>query len=261
MIRALIADDEQLARQRIRRLLASDVDFHVVDECCDGREAIKAINAHNPDVAFLDVQMPDLDGFAVFESIVAKRMPVVIFTTAYEAYAIKAFEAQALDYLLKPFDESRFLKAVTRVKNEVGRRNLDVESRRLTSQPQFEKCNRLAIKSRGRIVLVDLEDIDYIEAAANYVHIHIGAESHLLRESISSFDGRLSGRGFARIHRSTIVNLSKIVQLQPCPNGEFMVGLRCGKELSLSRTFRDRIEGFLQVTMAAYRTQGRDTKH
>jgi two-component system, LytTR family, response regulator len=240
MIRTIIADDEALARQRIRRLLSIDPDFVIVQECVSGSQTVEAVNRLRPDLLFMDVQMPELDGFAVLRGIQSDRMPVVVFTTAYDQYAIQAFEQQALDYLLKPFDEARFYKAVQRAKREVTN-----AAARVTPSAQAPQ-SRIAIRSRGRIVVLEVEDIDFVEAAANYIRIHSGTETHLLREPIGSFESKLDRGRFARIHRSTIVNTDRIKELLPCPNGEFIVVLRNGKELSLSRTFRDRINPFLE---------------
>ena len=252
MIRVVVADDEPLARNRIRRLLSSENDVEVVAECKNGREAVDALDQHQPDLLFLDVEMPELDGFGVMEEIGAEQMPVVIFITAYDQYAVHAFETHALDYLLKPFDEDRFRRALQRARGHLERsRTGDIATRLLAMlhdvRPQpTPSSDRLVIKSGGRVVFLKSEEIDWVEAAANYVRIHAGHDEYLMRETMNAFENKLDSRRFMRIHRSIIVNLEKIKELQPCNNGEFIVVLRNGKELSLSRGFRDRIQTFLQ---------------
>jgi two-component system, LytTR family, response regulator len=251
MIRALIADDEPLARERISRLLSSEADVQVVSQCRDGLETVTSIKQSRPDLAFLDIEMPEIDGLGILREIPSDATPVIIFTTAYDHYAIQAFEAHALDYLLKPFDEERFRRALQRARTHIENlRSKDLATRLLAaleeSRPATTESDRLVIKSGGKVVFLKLDEIDWVEAAANYVHIHAGNEGYYMRETMNSFESRLDATRFIRIHRSTIVNLSKIKELQPCNNGEFIVVLRNGKELSLSRGFRDRIQNFLQ---------------
>lgn len=253
MIRALIADDEPLARERITRLLSSERDVQIVSQCRDGLEAVTSIKNSRPDLAFLDIEMPEIDGLGILREIPPDATPVIIFTTAYDHYAIQAFEAHALDYLLKPFDEDRFRRALQRARTHLENlRSKDLAERLLAAleeaRPAAPEGDRLVIKSGGKVVFLKLEEIDWVEAAANYVHIHAGTEGYYLRETMNSFEARLDPSRFIRIHRSTIVNLAKIKELQPCNNGEFIVVLRNGKELSLSRGFRDRIQNFLQRT-------------
>ena len=252
MIRVVIADDEPLARNRIRRLLSGDKDIEIVAECKNGKETVAALDQHQPDLLFLDVEMPEVDGFGVLEQVGAENMPVVIFVTAYDQYAVQAFETHALDYLLKPFDEDRFHKALQRARFQVERsRTGEITTRLLAMlhdvRPQpTPASDRLVIKSGGRIVFLKSEEIDWVEAAANYVRIHTGNEEYLMRETMNAFEAKLDSRRFMRIHRSIIVNLEKIRELQPCNNGEYIVVLRTGKELSLSRSFRDRIQDYLR---------------
>jgi len=251
MIRALIADDEPLARERITRLLSTESDVQVVSQCRDGLEAVTHIKQSKPDLAFLDIEMPEIDGLGILREIPAEATPVIIFTTAYDHYAIQAFEAHALDYLLKPFDEERFRRALQRARTHLENlRSKDLAARLLAAleeaRPSTTESDRLVIKSGGKVVFMKLDEIDWVEAAANYVHIHAGTEGYYMRETMNSFEARLDPSRFIRIHRSTIVNLAKIKELQPCNNGEFIVVLRNGKELSLSRGFRDRIQNFLQ---------------
>ena len=248
MIRLVIADDERLARQKIRLLLESESNVTVVAECQDGRQTVSAINCFHPDLLLLDIQMPDLDGFQVLSEIPAPEMPVVIFTSAYDQYAIRAFEAHALDYLLKPFDQSRLHQAIERARHEL----LKAENREIahrikellshlragTVPVPTEAPNRLVIRAKGRVIFLDLQDIDWVEAAANYVRLNVGKESHLLRETIARTSERLNPAQFIRIHRSTIVNVRKIKELIPVNSGEYIVVLKNGKELSCSRGYR-----------------------
>jgi two-component system LytT family response regulator len=252
MIRVVIADDEPLARNRIRRLLSGEKDIEIVAECKNGREVVDALERHQAELIFLDVEMPELDGFGVMEEVGAEQMPVVIFVTAYDQYAVQAFETHALDYLLKPFDEDRFQKALERARGHMERsRSGEVAARLLAMlhdvRPQpMPPADRLVIKSGGRVVFLKSEEIDWVEAAANYVRIHAGNDEYLMRETMNAFEAKLDTRRFMRIHRSIIVNLEKIKELQPCNNGEYIVVLRTGKELSLSRSFRDRIQDYLR---------------
>jgi two-component system LytT family response regulator len=255
-IRALIADDESLARERIRTLLQDEPGIQIVGEARDGPDAIAQVGALRPDLLFLDVEMPDVDGFGVLQAIGAENMPLVIFTTAYDQYAIRAFEAAAVDYLLKPFNQERFHTAVERVRRQLdqGRQqDLSERLRALLEQVQARPraLDRLIVKSAGRVVFLKADEIDYVEAAANYVCLHVGKESHLLRETMNSFELKLDSEKFLRIHRSIIVNLEKIRALEPCNNGEYIVVLDNGKELSLSRSYRDRLQKFLDRTSPA----------
>jgi two-component system LytT family response regulator len=248
MIRAVIADDEPLAQQRILRLLTTEPDIEVAAVCGNGLETLDAIRAHKPDLIFLDVQMPEVDGIGVLREIGPQNFPVAIFITAYDSYALQAFEANALDYLLKPFDEARFHSAVARARNHIAntkRRELTDRLLALLDEvnvPQNNGADRLIIKSGGRVVFIKTAEIDWVEAAANYVRIHSGTETYLMRETMNSFEARLDSSKFIRIHRSSIVNIEKIKELQPCNSGEYIVVLRNGKELSLSRSFKDRIQ-------------------
>jgi two-component system, LytTR family, response regulator len=249
LIRVVIADDERLARQKLRMLLEAEPQLSVVSECQDGRQTVLAINSFHPDLLLLDIQMPDFDGFQVLHEIPAREMPVVIFTSAYDQYAIRAFEAHALDYLLKPFDQERLHQAIERAraelqksdKREITHRLLELLSEMrsggvsaATPLPQ----NRLVIKAKGRVIFLNLDEIDWIEAAANYVRLSVGKESYLLRETISRTSERLNPNEFIRIHRSVIVNVRKIKELIPVNSGEYIVVLKSGKELSCSRGYR-----------------------
>jgi two-component system LytT family response regulator len=249
LIRVVIADDERLARQKLRMLLEAEPQLSVVSECQDGRQTVLAINSFHPDLLLLDIQMPDFDGFQVLHEIPAREMPVVIFTSAYDQYAIRAFEAHALDYLLKPFDQERLHQAIERAraelqksdKREITHRLLELLSEMksgvVSAAPPLPQ-NRLVIKAKGRVIFLNLDEIDWIEAAANYVRLSVGKESYLLRETISRTSERLNPNEFIRIHRSVIVNVRKIKELIPVNSGEYIVVLKSGKELSCSRGYR-----------------------
>jgi two-component system LytT family response regulator len=245
-IRTLIVDDEPLARQRLRGLLEPDGDLEIVGECGDGKQAVSAVRQLRPDLMFLDVQMPVLDGFAVLEALPGALVPVVVFVTAHDRYALKAFEVHALDYLLKPYDRARFSAALDRAKAQVRREQTPALDQRLlellrTMRERRPAQERLVVKSGGRVCFVRIEDIDWIEAAGNYVRLHAGKEDHLLRESMSGIEARLDAR-FARIHRSAIVNIERIRELQPAFHGDYAVILNDGTELALSRGFREKLE-------------------
>jgi two-component system, LytTR family, response regulator len=252
-IRTVVADDEALARQKLRILLDSEPGILIVAECKNGKETLAAVQAYKPDLLMLDVQMPDADGFEVLKRVKAEQMPIVVFTTAYDHYAIKAFEAHALDYLLKPFDQERLHDALERARMELlNSRDPDLTKRLLAlladAKPQSQAEQRLVIKAGGRVVFLDVDEIEWIEAAANYVRLHAGKESYLLRGSIGRLAERLDAAQFVRIHRSTIVNIRKIRELQPCNSGEFMVVLRNGKELSGSRGYRSLLQNLIEKT-------------
>jgi len=251
VIRTIIADDEHLARKKLRVLLDSEPGMQVVAECQDGQQAVSAIQTHRPDLLLIDIRMPDIDGFQVLKQIASDEMPVVVFTTAYDQFAIRAFEAHALDYLLKPFDRERLHHAVERARAEL----LKVHDRDLTGrildllakniEPKIESKqvdDRMVIRAGGKVVFLDVKEIDWIEAAANYVKLNVGKDSYLLREGIGSISERLDPDRFVRIHRSVIVNVRKIKELQPCESGEYIAVLRNGKELSCSRGYRTQLQ-------------------
>ncbi len=248
-IRALIVDDEPLARERIRALLEREPDIEVVAECADGRDAVSAIQAHEPDLLFLDIQMPGLDGFGVVEEVGVDRMPVTIFVTAYDRYALKAFEANALDYLVKPFDRARFQRALRRARDHVQRSQPGELDERVLAMLEEAKSkrkplDRIMIKASGRVFFLRTEEIDWIEAAGNYVKLHVGKDSHLLRETMNTLETKLESKQFIRIHRSTIVNIERIQELQPLFHGDYVVILRDGSQLTLSRSYRAKFQGF-----------------
>ena len=245
-IRTLIVDDEPLARQRLRRLLQADPDITIVGECGDGQQAVTDLQQLQPDLVFLDVQMPVLDGFDVLQALGDTALPAVIFVTAHDRYALKAFEVHALDYLLKPFDKARFAAALERAKIQIRQGNATALNERLQqllqNTPGRSGPKRLMIKSSSRIYFVRIEDIDWIEAAGNYVRLHVGEEEHLLREGLTALENKLDGGRFVRIHRSTIVNIERIRELQPVFHGDYVIILHNGTELALSRSCRDRLE-------------------
>ena len=255
VIRTVIADDERLARQKLLILLAAEPQVKVVAECQDGRQTVAAIRNFRPDMLLLDIQMPDLDGFQVLSEVPPEEMPLVIFTSAYDQYAIRAFESNALDYLLKPFDQERLHHALERARaellkardREITHRILNLLSQvRSVALPAPERDSRLVIKANGRVVFLDLDTIEWIEAAANYVRLNVGKDAYLFRETISRISERLDANHFVRIHRSTIVNVRKIKELIPVNSGEYVVVLRSGRELSCSRGYRAALQEIVE---------------
>ncbi len=249
-IRVLIVDDEQLARERIRDMLENDSDIEVVGECANGTEAVEAVCRLSPDLIFLDVQMPERDGFGVLQCVNSDAMPAVIFVTAYDQYAVRAFEVYALDYLLKPFDRERFETAVRRAKSQIlNKTSGNLNTRILSALEEIKSrpvhTDRLVIKTNGHIFFIKAEEIDWIEAEGNYVRLHVGKESYLLRETISSMESQLDPRSFLRVHRSAIVNIDRIQELQPWFHGEYRIVLQDGVELTLSRSYREKLNEFL----------------
>ena len=245
-IRALIVDDEELARDRIASLLAEQNDVEVVGTCADGPSAVEAIERERPDLVFLDVQMPGMDGFEVIENLDRDHIPAVVFVTAHDAHAIRAFEIHALDFLLKPFDQTRFEKALERARAQLSRDKSSTIDSRLMSlleelRDERKYPERLIVKSSGRVFFVRAEDIDWVEASGNYVKIHTKSEAHLLRESMKNMEAKLDPKIFVRIHRSAIVNIDRIKELEPWFHGEYVVIMRDGTRLTASRVFSDRL--------------------
>ncbi len=246
-IRTLVVDDEPIARERVLSLLQHEQDVEVIGECGDGPQAIASIQHLAPDLVFLDVQMPGCDGFGVINAVGVDKMPAVIFITAYDEYALRAFEVRALDYLLKPFGRDRFQETLQHARASLERRRVGDLGRRLLAlvndiKPQPARLERLVVKSGGRVFFLRTDEIDWIEAAGNYVRLHLGQEAHLFRETMNRMEGRLDPRRFARIHRSRIVNTERIKELQPWFNGEHVVILRDGTRLTLSRGYKDRLQ-------------------
>jgi two-component system LytT family response regulator len=249
-IRLLIVDDEPLARDKIRTMVAGDPEIEITGECTNGAEAVAAVQSLRPDLMLLDVQMPQIDGFAVLDALKSDYLPLVIFVTAFDHYAIQAFEVHALDYLLKPFDRERFQAAIEHAKTYLGgARNGQLDQRILSLLKQLEAdakyLERLVVKTEGRVFFLLTAEIDWIEAEGNYVNVHTARKSHLLRESISSLEAQLDPKEFIRIHRSTIVNLRRVKELQPWSHGEYQVILHDGTQLMLSRNYRDNLQHVL----------------
>ncbi len=254
-MRVIIADDESLARRKLRMMLECEPAVQLLAECQNGAETLCALTAFKPDLLLLDIRMPDCDGFEVLSRIPAPEMPMVVFTTAFDRHAVRAFEAHALDYLLKPFDQERLHQAICRAQAELLAKNNHKATERImhflseSSLKQPATCRRLIIKAGGRVVFLNFDEIDWVEAAANYVRIYVGKQSYLLRRGIGEIADRLDPSQFIRIHRSAIVNVQKIKELQPVNCGEYIVVLRDGKELSCSRGFRSGLQQLIEKTL------------
>lgn len=262
-IRTLIVDDEPLARRGLELRLADQPDIEIVAQCGDGAAAMKAVSEHAPDLMFLDVQMPGLDGFATLRAIPAPQMPLTVFVTAYDHYAIRAFESSAVDYLLKPVDDSRLHQALYRVRQQLATRESGQHCEQLlrllgdlsgkpaltleealqgAGERRLGPADRLAIRDGQRTVRVELASVRWIDAAGDYMCIHTDAGTHVLRATMRELESRLDPRRFPRVHRSTLVNAARVTSLRPHLNGEQYLALDCGHEIKLSRSYRDRIE-------------------
>jgi two-component system LytT family response regulator len=246
-IRTLIVDDEPLAREGVRQLLAAHPDVEILGECADGFQAVETIESAKPDLVFLDVQMPELDGFGVLQAIELDELPVIIFVTAYDNYALQAFNIHAVDYLLKPLDPERFRIALGRARAEIALReahhineNLRALLRTLKNTPQYQ--SRLIVKSSGRVTIVKTADVDWIGAEDDYACLHAQGRKHLLRETMSGLENQLDPDRFIRIHRSTIVNVERIKELRPLFHGDYAVVLNDGTKLTASRTYKKRLD-------------------
>ena len=267
-IRALVVDDESLAREALLVMLDDDPEIEVVAECRNGREAVTAIRGQSPDVVFLDIQMPEMDGFQVVEEVGARRMPVTIFVTAHDKHALRAFEAHALDYLLKPFDHDRFNTALQRAKTFVRQQKLgeiseslfavlqdlksktgespsDADNRKPERANHQGPINRVSIKSGGRIYFLKTEEIDWVEGAGDYLTLHSGSRTHLIRETMGNFHAKLDPQKFLRIHRSTIVNIERIKDIRPLYKGDYVITLTSGVSLKASRGYRHELRPLL----------------
>jgi two-component system, LytTR family, response regulator len=252
-VRVVIVDDEPLARRGVRARPAAVPDMEIVAECATGEEAVTTIQALAPDLVFLDIQMPDLNGFDVLRRLPAQQMPLVVFLTAYDRYALEAFEAQALDYLLKPIEDTRFMRALERARLlRSSHRLAEIENRirglleslqERGSRPRYR--THMTVKTGRRVTIVDVMEIDWIGGAGDYVTLHAGGKDHLVRQTIGSLERELDPEHFLRIHRSTIVQTSRIAELVTLENGEFLVRLRNGKELGTSRSYSRRLEEWL----------------
>jgi two-component system LytT family response regulator len=246
-IRVLVVDDETPARQRITDILRQDLSIACLIEAADGLTAVDLIQKQMPDLVFLDVQMPEMDGLGVISAVGAELMPLTVFVTAYDQHAVRAFEANALDYLLKPFSDERFDATMVRVKARLNERDAGAIGQRMirlaAARPLAEeRLDRLVVKSRGTTRFVPVVDIDWIEAAGVYVNLHVGGKEMLYRASLNDLAGRLDPMRFVRVHRSAIVNIESIQQLEPIAHGEFEVVLKDGSRPRISRTFRAQLE-------------------
>src|SRR5216117_1146340 len=234
-IRALIVDDEALARERVRTLLAAAPGVEILTECTGGREAVEAILEHQPDLVFLDVQMPDLDGFQVLEALGDDQLPAIVFVTAYDEYALRAFDVHAVDYLLKPIEPERFARTLARVRETLG----DKSDRRLAAlldalATRDLPLDRLVIRTRGTVSFLKPSEIDWVEADGKHVKLHAGRETHVVRQQLKRLEPRLAPHGFVRVHRSAIVNVDRIKELEPWFHGEYVVILKDGTKLTSS---------------------------
>ncbi|HSJ64062.1 MAG TPA: LytTR family DNA-binding domain-containing protein [Gemmatimonadaceae bacterium] len=252
-LRVLVVDDEPLARDSLRVILAAEPDVELVGECADGADAVRAIRELGPDLVFLDARMPVMDGFDVVAAVGPARMPSVIFVTAYDAHAVRAFEVHALDYVLKPFDDDRLRAALARARTQLVLQRHGALTRRLAAllegrepdeRPDTTRATwltRLQVPVGDRIRLVRVEDVDWLEGAGNYVRVHSGRERHLVRTTLASLERELDPSRFARIHRSAIVNLDRVRELEPYAGGDYIAFLADGRKLRVSRTYRDRL--------------------
>ena len=260
-IKTVIVDDEPLARRNLRLLLERDPQIEIVDECRNGPEAVRAIQNLTPDLIFLDIQMPEMDGFDVLEKVDAEQILSIIFVTAFDQYALKAFEVHALDYLLKPFDDARFQKALQNAKAQIEKREINklgtkllalledrMQNRQMHSQEKTY-LTRLMIKLANRVILLSVNEVDWIEADGNYAKLHVGRKAHMLREKMHDLEARLDPEKFVRIHRSIIVNLDRIKELHPHFNGDYIILLADGTQLKLSRSRREHLEARLKAAL------------
>lgn len=255
-IRVLIVDDEPLARRGIRHQLKTETDVEIIGEAANGREAVEAVKREKPDLVFLDVQMPLLDGFRVIETLGAEHLPpAVVFVTAFDEHAIRAFEVNALDYLLKPVDPKRLQKTLERVRRQIKNSHIgepdekllallrDVQSLK-TTPPEYSR--RVAVKENGRIILLDINEINWIAAQGNYIELHAKDKNYLLRETMDQMESKLDPQEFLRLRRSIIVRVAVIKELHPLFNGEFEVVLKTGAKLSSSRRYRQNLDALLK---------------
>jgi two-component system, LytTR family, response regulator len=243
-IRTLIVDDEPLGRQGIRLLLQKEADVTIAGECANGAEALDFIKRERPALMFLDIQMPKMDGFELVAALPPEAMPIIIFVTAYDRHALKAFDVSATDYLLKPLKPARFQEALQRARQQLQSRDTNALNQRLQALLEAAKtkssyASQLSIKNGEQTTFIRVNDVDYIEAAANYVVLHAGQQNHILRETLTNLEGRLSPKIFLRIHRSFIVNMAKVSGVKPAPRGEHVLALKNGKELPMTRGVRE----------------------
>jgi two-component system, LytTR family, response regulator len=242
-IRALIVDDEPLARQRVRVLLRDEPDVEIIGECQDGAEAVDCIKRLNPDVLFLDIQMPEMDGFSLLKKLPAEKLPVVVFITAFDQHAVRAFDAHALDYLLKPFKSARFKEAVQRARACLTEKQTGTVARGLpellAERPAVSQIKRLAVKTEDKVLFISVYDIDSIESAGNYIGVHVGKDNHILRETLTNLEAKLPSRQFMRISRAAIVNLERVRELQPLSRNESVIILKNGRVIPTTKGWRE----------------------
>lgn len=263
LVRAVIVDDEPAARRGVRLLLERDGGVEIVGEAAGGAEAIELLRREKPDVAFLDVQMPGCDGFGVLGKFAPAELPAIVFVTAYDEHALRAFEFNAVDYLLKPYDDARFAAALARAKEEVRRRQTDSVNSQLTQLLDYLRQNagamapvrdetagdRILVKSSGEIFFLKADEIDWIEAEGDYMKFHVAGRAHLMRETMARLEARLDPKRFVRIHRSTIVNIDRLRKLTPSFAGEYAVVLHDGTKLKLSRGYHERIAALMKEAL------------
>jgi two-component system, LytTR family, response regulator len=245
-IRAVIVDDEPPARTRMKRLLAAHPDVDIVAECGDGASAVQAIETAAPDLVFLDIQMPELDGFDVLQALDSTRLPEIIFVSAFDHYALRAFKVHALDYVLKPVEPERLGEALAHARIRLAdRQSADRALAGLLRELVKDRpyLSRVPVRSEGRVRVIDLNDVDWLGAADNYVALHCGGREYLVRDTIAHLEQRLDPAHFVRVHRSTIVRIDRIAELMPDLHGDFQIRLKDGTTLALSRTYRSLVEG------------------
>ena len=241
-IRTMIVDDERLAREKVRALLADDADIEIVGECANGADAVAAVRRQKPDLVLLDVEMPGANGFQVLQRLRGEKLPMVVFITAHDEYAVRAFEVEAIDYVMKPFDRKRFADALRRAKRQMNEPEEEAEGRILRLLERMLKpLDHFVVKQRDRTFLLPVPEIDWIEAEGKYVRLHAAGAAHLIRESIGDVEERLDARRFLRIHRGTIVNVKRILEMHRGFGGGIFVVLRDGTKLTMSRRYRTRI--------------------
>lgn len=244
-LRAIIVDDERLGRQKIRSMLAAHEDVEIVAECANGGDAVTAVRRAKPDLLFLDVQMPGADAFDVLRRLRNERIPAIIFVTAHDEYALRAFDVEAIDYLLKPFDRRRFNEALRRARKRIESGTAEAIPHRVTAALEEltqRRWNRFVVRSHGHMVFIPTADVDWIEAEGKYVRLHAGTASHLIRASIGEIEERLDPDEFARIHRGAIVNLKRVAEMFRGFGGDYVVVLRSGEKLALSRRYWSRLK-------------------
>ena len=261
MLTVIVADDEKLARRRLVRLLEETGEVEVAAACAGGRDAVEQTIARQPQLLFLDVQMPDLDGFGVLRELAGKAAPATVFVTAFDQYAVRAFDVHAVDYLLKPFDTARFREAFARAKDRLSSRSRGADDERIralladyaagTQQATKEPLDRVAVRVDGTLKIVRVADVDWWETDGNYVRLHVGAASHLIRSTAASIEPQLDPRAFIRIHRRYIVNVERIVEVQPWFAGDAVAVLRTGAKVRVSRTYRERLHARLGAGSSA----------